>query len=83
LTVTGAGITRHMYIYKRQVTGTDQDRVRHILKVTGRQPSAENRGQKATGRKIAGRKVISRKITDRLIISREITGSDDYNRQLN
>jgi hypothetical protein len=75
LTVTGAGTARLMYMFKRQVTGTDQDRDTHMLLVAGSQLNAENPGQKATGRKITSREITDSEITDSEITGRVITAT--------
>jgi hypothetical protein len=54
-------------MFKRQVTGTDQDRDTHMLLVAGSQLHAENPGQKVTGREITSREIAGRVITATVI----------------
>jgi len=78
LTEIGAGTAGPMYMYKRQVTGNAQDRVIHILKVTGRQRLVENHGQEVTGRRmhnsIITDRIMTGRITDIIMTGRIITG---------
>jgi hypothetical protein len=59
-----------MYMYKRPVTGKDQDKASRMWLVAGRRLNEENRGRKVIGRKMLSRKVISRKVEVRKITIR-------------